>query len=174
MDPDGSDQTRLTDHDVWERRLVWSPDSRRITFESYRDGNLEIYVIDADGSNLTRLTNHPADDGWPAGCGGSAPASPSTISPPASASIPPWSPSGSSAAPSPIPIFAAASPGSSAPSSGLMRSPTCAPIEKPRPHPPILPIRRSPLPPPTLPLNPLSTKPGEGQDMATTDISSRS
>jgi TolB protein len=76
MDPDGSDQVRLTDYEVWEPRLAWSPDSRRIAFESYRDGNLEIYAIDADGSNLTRLTHNPADDGWIAGCGRRAPASP--------------------------------------------------------------------------------------------------
>jgi Tol biopolymer transport system component len=30
---------------------------------SYRDGNFEIYVMNADGSGVTRLTNNPADDG---------------------------------------------------------------------------------------------------------------
>ena len=38
----------------------------RIAFESVRDGNGEIYVMDADGSNQTRLTNNPADDWLPA------------------------------------------------------------------------------------------------------------
>jgi len=38
----------------------------RIAFTSYRDGNGEIYVMDADGSNQTRLTNSPGDDGDPA------------------------------------------------------------------------------------------------------------
>jgi Tol biopolymer transport system component len=33
---------------------------------SDRDGNLEIYVMNADGSDLTRLTDNPADDGVPA------------------------------------------------------------------------------------------------------------
>ena len=32
---------------------------------SARDGNPEIYVINVDGSNLRRLTNHPAGDGTP-------------------------------------------------------------------------------------------------------------
>jgi TolB protein len=33
-----------------------------IAFESTRDGNLEIYVIDAEGAHETNLTNHPARD----------------------------------------------------------------------------------------------------------------
>ncbi len=39
--------------------------AERIAFHSDRDGNPEIYVMDADGSNVTRLTNDPADDGFP-------------------------------------------------------------------------------------------------------------
>src|SRR5207302_2193555 len=38
----------------------------KIAFVSDRDGNFEIYVMDADGSNQTRLTNNPAHDGEPA------------------------------------------------------------------------------------------------------------
>ena len=34
----------------------------RIAFSSKREGNHEIYVMDADGGNLQRLTNHPNDD----------------------------------------------------------------------------------------------------------------
>ena len=37
----------------------------RIAFESIRDGNLEIYVMNADGSNQTRLTDNPASDSDP-------------------------------------------------------------------------------------------------------------
>jgi TolB protein len=32
---------------------------------SDRDGDYEIYLMNADGSNQTRLTNNPASDGWP-------------------------------------------------------------------------------------------------------------
>ena len=34
----------------------------RITFRSSRDDNFEIYFMNADGSNQTRVTNHPAID----------------------------------------------------------------------------------------------------------------
>ena len=46
-------------------RPTWSPDGKRIAFTSARDGNLEIYVIDADGSNLRRITDHPDRDDFP-------------------------------------------------------------------------------------------------------------
>jgi len=36
----------------------FSPDGTKIAFESYRDGDFEIYVMNADGSNQTRLTNN--------------------------------------------------------------------------------------------------------------------
>ncbi len=37
----------------------------KITFRSSRDGNPEIYVMDADGANQTRLTNNAASDDEP-------------------------------------------------------------------------------------------------------------
>ncbi len=37
----------------------------QITFVSKRDGNPEIYVMDADGGNQRRLTNHPDNDWSP-------------------------------------------------------------------------------------------------------------
>ena len=38
----------------------------RIAFSSERDGNWEIYVMDADGGNPQKLTNNPHDDTDPA------------------------------------------------------------------------------------------------------------
>lgn len=43
-----------------------SPDGARIAFMSQRDGNWEVYRLNADGSGLVRLTNHGANDGLPA------------------------------------------------------------------------------------------------------------
>jgi hypothetical protein len=67
MRPDGADVQRLT---WWEDASdlfpTWSPDSTRLAFASKRDGNWEIYAVDIDGSNLLRLTDHPADDTNPA------------------------------------------------------------------------------------------------------------
>src|SRR4030095_7673699 len=40
----------------------WSPDGGRISFVSSRAGNFDLYVINADGTNVTRLTDHPAND----------------------------------------------------------------------------------------------------------------
>ena len=38
----------------------------QIAFSSTRDGDVEIYAIDTDGTNLVPLTNHPAHDTHPA------------------------------------------------------------------------------------------------------------
>lgn len=46
--------------------LVLTPlTDAKIAFYSKRDGNYEIYVMDDDGSNVQRLTNHPHKDGRP-------------------------------------------------------------------------------------------------------------
>jgi TolB protein len=37
----------------------------RIAFQSDRDGNWELYLMDPDGTGVARLTNHPAEDWLP-------------------------------------------------------------------------------------------------------------
>lgn len=56
MNPDGTGQHNLTDtsNNVWPS---WSPDGSKIAFVSSRDGNHNLYIMDNDGSNQTRLTN---------------------------------------------------------------------------------------------------------------------
>jgi Tol biopolymer transport system component len=43
----------------------WSHDGKKIVFMSDRDGDPEIYVMNADGSNPVRLTNAPGRDAHP-------------------------------------------------------------------------------------------------------------
>ncbi len=52
--PDGVNELRLSDQPDYSPR--WSPSSKQIAFLSTRDGNPELYVMDADGSNVQRLT----------------------------------------------------------------------------------------------------------------------
>ena len=44
---------------------AFSPDGSRIAYVSQRDGNAEIYVMNADGTGATRVTNDPQADGRP-------------------------------------------------------------------------------------------------------------
>jgi len=43
----------------------WSTDGSQLAFSSRRDGNREIYVMNADGTQQTRLTVNPATDAFP-------------------------------------------------------------------------------------------------------------
>ena len=52
---DGSGMKRLTPFRATTQ--AWSPDGARIAFSSTKDGNYELYVMQADGSNIVRLTN---------------------------------------------------------------------------------------------------------------------
>jgi TolB protein len=48
-----------------EESPAWSPDGKQIAFTSTRDGNQEIYVVDASGQNLRRITQDPGLDAHP-------------------------------------------------------------------------------------------------------------
>jgi TolB protein len=47
---------RLTSDDAFETKPAWSPDGKRIAFKSRRDGQVEVYMVRADGTEQTRLT----------------------------------------------------------------------------------------------------------------------
>lgn len=64
---DGQGFTRLTDNAFWDLYPVWSPDGSQIAFLSFRQTDLDIHVMDADGSNERLLYNsgfHDADIDW--------------------------------------------------------------------------------------------------------------
>ena len=60
MWPDGSHAAQLTHTPAAEMQPAWSPDGRHIAFtRSTDDGYYDIFVVDRDGSNETRLTSDP-------------------------------------------------------------------------------------------------------------------
>ncbi len=60
-----ADLRRATADTAQAMDATFAPDGSRIAFVSLRDGNPEIYVMDADGTNPTRITNDPQPDGRP-------------------------------------------------------------------------------------------------------------
>jgi Tol biopolymer transport system component len=56
---------RLTNDPAGDGEPVPSKNGREIAFVSTRDGNREIYVMRADGSDQHRLTRDSGDDEWP-------------------------------------------------------------------------------------------------------------
>lgn len=52
----------LTRNDAWDGNPVWSRDGETIAFASDRHGDLDVFVMNPDGSEVRRLTHHDADD----------------------------------------------------------------------------------------------------------------
>ena len=75
---DGSDHRQLTDDDTGDNSPAWSPDGTKIAFVSNRAESArcwthdcvgytnELYVMDADGGDVTRLTETPHEEQTPA------------------------------------------------------------------------------------------------------------
>jgi dipeptidyl aminopeptidase/acylaminoacyl peptidase len=67
MNPDGSDLTKVFDAPgAFDSAPAWSPDGTEIAFESDKDGDGEIYVMKADGTDVRQLTNNTIHDEGPA------------------------------------------------------------------------------------------------------------
>ncbi len=60
---DGSDLVALTDNAVYDAEATVCSQDGAILFTSTRDGDLDLYRMDADGSNVQRLTETPGYDG---------------------------------------------------------------------------------------------------------------
>ena len=70
MHTDGTGVVRLTDNSLREWPLGWSPDGTRILFRrdpyggvEYERADMELYVMNSDGTGVVRLTNNSVFDG---------------------------------------------------------------------------------------------------------------
>jgi Tol biopolymer transport system component len=67
VNTEGNDLRRLTSNNYWDLYPVWSPDDSKIAYLSKREGDLDIYVMDSDGSNPEKLFDsgdNDADIDW--------------------------------------------------------------------------------------------------------------
>ena len=58
----GGEARQLTTNAAFDSHPIWSPDGKKIAFESDREGSLDVYVIDANGGNPTRLTTNSGSE----------------------------------------------------------------------------------------------------------------
>jgi len=67
IDVDGQNLERITDNSFWDLYPAWSPDGMRIAFLSKRNNDLDIYMMNADGSDQHMFHDsgsHDADIDW--------------------------------------------------------------------------------------------------------------
>jgi len=57
--------TPVTTTHGYDAECAYSPDGKEIVFCSDRDGDADLYIINADGTGLRQLTNEPGYDGGP-------------------------------------------------------------------------------------------------------------
>jgi Tol biopolymer transport system component len=66
MAADGSQPRKVFDvFGAYDSAPAWSPDGGQIAFESDHDGDMEIYVMNTDGSDVRRLTDNAIHDEGP-------------------------------------------------------------------------------------------------------------
>ncbi len=63
MNVDGTGLVRLTNNTSDDFAPSWSPDGTKILFRSNQNGDYEIFIMDADGSNQRSLTGYSGDSG---------------------------------------------------------------------------------------------------------------
>jgi TolB protein len=62
MNADGSQPTRLTNLPTGTGDPYWSPDGKKIVFDSMPEGKEQVYIMNADGSAQTRLIQNTSTD----------------------------------------------------------------------------------------------------------------
>jgi TolB protein len=65
MTEDGSDVYRVTTAAELEFDSSWMVEGELLLFDSFRNGNWDIFVVEPSGAATGRLTSHPADDESP-------------------------------------------------------------------------------------------------------------
>ncbi len=58
----GGEARQLTTNAAFDSHPIWSPDGKKIAFESRREGSLDVYLIDAKGGTPKRLTTHSGSE----------------------------------------------------------------------------------------------------------------
>lgn len=67
INQDGTQFQQLTDNNYWDLYPTWSPDGTKIAFLSFREENLDIYIMNKNGSNQQKFYDsgdHDADIHW--------------------------------------------------------------------------------------------------------------
>ena len=65
MNPDGSEQIRITHHRAQDITPIWSPTGEQILFVSDRDGVWDLYLMNPNGSNVRRVFGKEAKRAGP-------------------------------------------------------------------------------------------------------------
>jgi WD40 repeat protein len=65
-EPEGGEVELVAPTPSADEAVAVSPDGDHFVFSALRDGNRDLFLVDADGSNEVRLTDDPADDRQPA------------------------------------------------------------------------------------------------------------
>lgn len=65
VDYDASNFKLITRNEAQDTYPTWSPDGKFLAFTSKRDGNLEIYVMQGDGSKQVNISKNASDDSRP-------------------------------------------------------------------------------------------------------------
>lgn len=64
VDPNTGVESALTSSDGHNSSPVWSPDGTKIAFFSTRDGDREVYTMNADGTSVKQETVNDVPDSW--------------------------------------------------------------------------------------------------------------
>jgi Tol biopolymer transport system component len=67
MNANGTEQIRLTNDSASNVSPVFSPNGKKIAFESYRTGNIdyELYLMNTDGTEQVKMTTNNVAERYP-------------------------------------------------------------------------------------------------------------